>query len=204
VVFLIGEAVKGPVWAPAITLRQRLLSIGDDYWIENDQGQRAFRVDGKALRERGDDPLATVRKALAGIRDRFSIEVAAGGELKTKGNIVDHEYEIERDGQAVARVSKRWFRVRDTYGVEHCARRRRRARSGDRGLRRRACPTGGTSSAAMAHFVVGRGLRGCLRSGALFRDVADGRLDLHQPLSGAITDGMEAHLDPDEVAGLPS
>jgi uncharacterized protein YxjI len=31
---------------------------------------------------------------------------------------VDHEYEIERDGTTIARISKRWFRVRDTYGVE--------------------------------------------------------------------------------------
>ena len=35
-----------------------------------------------------------------------------------QGNIVDHEYTIERDGQRVAAVSKRWFRVRDSYGVE--------------------------------------------------------------------------------------
>ena len=33
-------------------MRQRLLSIGDDYWIEDEQGQRAFPVDGKALRVR--------------------------------------------------------------------------------------------------------------------------------------------------------
>src|SRR5690606_41919478 len=31
-------------------LRQRLVSIGDDYWIENAQGERVFKVDGKALR----------------------------------------------------------------------------------------------------------------------------------------------------------
>ena len=35
-----------------------------------------------------------------------------------QGNVVDHEYTIERDGDRVAEVSKRWFRVRDTYGVE--------------------------------------------------------------------------------------
>ena len=35
-----------------------------------------------------------------------------------KGNIVDHEYEIERDGDTIAEVSKKWLRVRDTYGVE--------------------------------------------------------------------------------------
>ena len=38
--------------------------------------------------------------------------------MEAKGNIVDHEYKIERDGEPVAEVSKRWFRVRDTYGIE--------------------------------------------------------------------------------------
>ena len=41
-----------------------------------------------------------------------------GPDLKIKGNIVDHEYSLERDGATVAEVSKRWFRVADTYGVE--------------------------------------------------------------------------------------
>jgi uncharacterized protein YxjI len=34
------------------------------------------------------------------------------------GNIVDHEYEMERDGDKIAEISKKWFRVRDTYGVD--------------------------------------------------------------------------------------
>jgi uncharacterized protein YxjI len=130
-------------------MRQRFLSIGDDYWIEDDSGRRAFRVDGKALRirktfvledaqgnelariqerklsirdkmeiERGEMSVATVKKALVGLRDRFSIEIAGGGELEAKGNITDHEYEIRRGRQTVANVSKRWFALRDTYGVE--------------------------------------------------------------------------------------
>ena len=33
-------------------MRQKLVSIGDDYWIENDEGDRVFRVNGKALRMR--------------------------------------------------------------------------------------------------------------------------------------------------------
>ena len=129
-------------------MREKLLSIGDDYWIEHEDGSRAFRVDGKALRirqtlvledpaghevaklqerklsvrdkmeiERDGDSIATVKKALVGIRDRFSIEVEGGADLQAKGNLVDHEYEIERDGDTVATVSKRWFAVRDTYGV---------------------------------------------------------------------------------------
>ena len=33
-------------------MREKLLSIGDDFWIEDDGGQKVFKVDGKALRAR--------------------------------------------------------------------------------------------------------------------------------------------------------
>ena len=33
-------------------MRQKLVSIGDDFWIENDRGERVYKVDGKALRIR--------------------------------------------------------------------------------------------------------------------------------------------------------
>jgi uncharacterized protein YxjI len=129
-------------------MREKLMSIGDDYWIEDEAGQRAYKVDGKALRVRdtfilrdaadheaakiqerklrvrdtmeieGDAGKATVHKALIGVRDRFKIDVDGGPDLSAHGNLVDHEYVIERDGDTVATVSKRWFRVRETYGVE--------------------------------------------------------------------------------------
>jgi uncharacterized protein YxjI len=131
-------------------MHEKLFSIGDDFWIETEDGRRAFKVNGKALRlrstfvieapsgeelfkiqekklhirdtmevQRDGDTKATIRKALVSpLRQRFTIEVAGGGELRAKGNIVDHEYEIERDGQKVAEVSKRWFRLRDSYGIE--------------------------------------------------------------------------------------
>lgn len=34
------------------TMRQKLISFGDDFWIQNEQGDRVFKVDGKALRLR--------------------------------------------------------------------------------------------------------------------------------------------------------
>ena len=33
-------------------IHQKLFSIGDDFWIENQHGQKVFKVDGKALRLR--------------------------------------------------------------------------------------------------------------------------------------------------------
>ena len=132
-------------------MRQKILSIGDDYWIENAEGQRVYRVDGKALRLRhtldledadgaklcrvqtrvmhirdtmdidgpDGDRIARVHKALiTPLRDRWKVDVEDGPDLKVQGNVVDHEYEIEVDDQKIAEVSKRWFRIRDTYGVE--------------------------------------------------------------------------------------
>ena len=132
------------------TMREKLFSIGDDFWIENDAGEKAFKVNGKALRvrdtfvlespggeelftiqekklsirdkmqvERNGETVATIKKALiTPLRERYSIEVEGSPDLEAKGNIVDHEYEIERDGDKVAEVSKRWLRVRDAYGIE--------------------------------------------------------------------------------------
>ena len=130
-------------------MHEKLVSIGDDAWIEDEQGEKVYKVDGKALRardtykledrggnevakiqekklsvrdkmkvERDGRTLATVHKALVGIRDRYDIDVENGEDLKARGNVLQHEYEIKRDDQVIASVSKKWFRVRDTYGVE--------------------------------------------------------------------------------------
>jgi uncharacterized protein YxjI len=142
-----GLLRRGPD-GPKFIMREKLLAIGDDFWIEDDEGHKVYKVNGKAARaretfiledtngnevskiqekklsvrdkmtiERGSTK-ATVHKRLIGIRDHYVIEVEGGEDLKAHGNIVDHEYEIERDGEKVAEVSKKWFRIRDTYGVQ--------------------------------------------------------------------------------------
>ncbi len=46
------EERRGEREADHYRMRQKLVSIGDDYWIENDRGERVYKVDGKALRLR--------------------------------------------------------------------------------------------------------------------------------------------------------
>ena len=126
-------------------MREKLLAIGDDFWIENDRGERAYKavrlgqtfviedaagdevariqerklsIRDKIAIERGGDTAATVHKALVGIRDRFAIDIEHGDDMKAHGNIVDHEYEIEGDGDTVATISKKWVRVRESNGVD--------------------------------------------------------------------------------------
>ena len=135
-------------------MRQKLVAFGKDFYIENEQGQKVYKVDGKVLRVRdtlkfrdmqgnelckiqervarvkdtmkvegpGGETLAVVKKAIiTPVRDRWTVKIGNGPNLNVQGNILDHEYRIEEGRTKVAEVSKKWFRVRDTYGVEIAA-----------------------------------------------------------------------------------
>ena len=132
-------------------MRQKLVSLGDDFVIENEQGQKVYFVDGKLLRIRKtldfkdmsgrklcqiqerlltvrdtmavEDAdgrvVAVVKKALiAPLRDRYSVRIKNGPDMDITGNILDYEYKIEEGRRKVAEISKKWFRLSDTYGVE--------------------------------------------------------------------------------------
>jgi len=63
--------------------------------------------------------VATVHKAVfSPLRHRAVIDLSGGRRLEAVGNLIDKDFEILDGGQAVARVSRSWFRVRDTYGVQ--------------------------------------------------------------------------------------
>jgi uncharacterized protein YxjI len=143
-------SASSSVGATHYKMRQRLFAIGEDFDIENDRGERVFRIDGKVMRiretfvledahgrevltirskllalrdsmtiSREGDTIATIRKAwLTPFRDKFTIDVKVGQDLVAQGDILDHEYEIRRGSELVAAVSKRWFSLTDTYGIE--------------------------------------------------------------------------------------
>ena len=100
--------------------------VRDTLVLESPAGEELYSIQEKNLHvrdtmevERGGRTVATVKKALVSpLRQRYSISLEDGPELEAHGNIVDHEFEIERSGDRVAEVSKRWFRVRETYGIE--------------------------------------------------------------------------------------
>jgi uncharacterized protein YxjI len=110
----------------AYKVNGKALRIRSTFVLENPSGDELFKLQEKMLTirdtmrlEHDGRTVATIKKALVTpLRDRYSIHLEDGRELNAKGNIVDHEYEIERDGHKVAEISKRWFRVRDTYGIE--------------------------------------------------------------------------------------
>ena len=44
-------------------MREKVFAIGDDFWIEDDSGERAFKIDGKALRVRDTFVLETTHSS---------------------------------------------------------------------------------------------------------------------------------------------
>ncbi|MGH7688165.1 MAG: LURP-one-related/scramblase family protein [Gemmatimonadaceae bacterium] len=48
---------------------------------------------------------------------RFHVDVPGPDDLEASGNFTDHEYAFTRGDRQVAAVSKQWFTLRDTYGV---------------------------------------------------------------------------------------
>ena len=132
-------------------MREKLVSFGDDFWIENDRGERVFKVNGKMMRARGTldfentegkvkaqiqermlrvkdsmaiedgkgHKAAEVKRALiTPIRERWVVKIADGPDLEVQGDLLAHEYKIGDGKQKVAKVSKKWFRIRDSYGVQ--------------------------------------------------------------------------------------
>src|SRR5437763_17141394 len=87
-------------------MREKLFSIGDDSWIETGDGDKAFKVNGKAMR----------------IRSTFVLESPPGEELykiQEKKLHIRDTMKVERDGETVATVQKALITpLRDRFSIE--------------------------------------------------------------------------------------
>ena len=88
-------------------MRERVFGIGDDHWITTEHGEKAFLVDGKALR----------------IRETFELKNHATGQIdaviKKKLISVRDAMVVEREDHRIATVKKKLITVfRDKYLAE--------------------------------------------------------------------------------------
>lgn len=131
-------------------IKEKLLCLGDDFRIQDEDGRDIFLVDGKAftlLREKlsfqdmSGNELAFIRERVLSLRKsyeihrdgqlaavvkkdlfnffrcHFTVDVPGPDDLEASGSFLDHEYTFKRGGRVVATVSKKWFSIRDSYGV---------------------------------------------------------------------------------------
>jgi uncharacterized protein YxjI len=104
----------------------KVLSLRDKLVIEDRSGREVAAVHRKLIALRptyaisiGGEEAAEMRKKLfTPFRDKYTIDVPGPDDLELKGDLLDHEYEVEMGGHRVATVSKKWFSIRDTYAVD--------------------------------------------------------------------------------------
>ena len=104
----------------------KVFSFGNKLTFNDRDGHEVARIDQKLPSfgpqytiMRGDHTVAVVKKHLFTLfRARFTVDVPGPGDLEARGNFLDHEYTFAREGREVARVSKKWFRLSDTYAVD--------------------------------------------------------------------------------------
>lgn len=129
-------------------IRQKFVSVSERYTIEDEAGNVAYKVYRQAisLKKRwsirnmrneevaiinnivfsllpkfeivlNDENYAKVNKKFSLFGDVFEVQ-SSMGNYSIKGNHFTNEYEIKKDEQVVAIISKKRFSLADTYGVE--------------------------------------------------------------------------------------
>ena len=76
-------------------MHEKMISIGDDYWIEDSSGARVFKVDGKAarirdtwkLKDTDGNVVAEIQERKLTIRDAIKIDIG-GAETTVKKALV--------------------------------------------------------------------------------------------------------------------
>lgn len=104
----------------------KLLALRKTYFIRDANNHELLKIQHKLLHihrtmdiEQDGKLIASVQKNLISLlRDSWTIAVPGGDEMTAHGDFLDHEYEIQQHGATLAHISKQWFALRESYGIE--------------------------------------------------------------------------------------
>jgi uncharacterized protein YxjI len=126
--FRLGEdsRIMNEAGQPVFEVDGKVLSLHSRLIVRDMRGNEVVNVHRRlmAIRPtyeitRDGQELAEVRKHLISpFVDRFTIDIPGPDDMHITGSLFEYEYTITRADQVVATVSKRWFSIRDTYGVD--------------------------------------------------------------------------------------
>jgi uncharacterized protein YxjI len=104
----------------------KVFSLGEKLSFQDMAGSELAFISQKLLAwgptyeiYRGEQLAATVKKSLFTLfHCEFTVDVPGPDDLEAEGDFLDHEYGFRRSERTVATVSKQWFSLTDSYGVE--------------------------------------------------------------------------------------
>jgi uncharacterized protein YxjI len=120
--FTIQDADGNPVYE----VKGKLLSIGDRLDFHTMDGQKVASIRQKVLSiktryfiyRNGQKRARMKKRRFTLIRDKFRVDVFGAPDLEIVGSVLEHNYRFVQQGQEVARVSKQWVSLSDSYGVD--------------------------------------------------------------------------------------
>ncbi|MFH0792566.1 MAG: LURP-one-related family protein [bacterium] len=101
----------------------KILSLGKKLYLRDADGKDLYYIEQKLLRFLAEydifyqnEVVLKVKKRLSFLRPKFDVK-AADGTWDVEGNFWDHEYALRRNGVTLAQISKSYFTLSDTYGI---------------------------------------------------------------------------------------
>ncbi len=126
--FHIGEdsTIMNEAGQPIFEVDGKVLTLHDRLIIRDMAGNEVANVHRRLMTlrptyeiTRGGETVATFRKHFfSPFVDRFTVDIPGPDDLEMTGSLFEHEYTINRADQVIAVVSKRWFSLTETYGVD--------------------------------------------------------------------------------------
>ena len=114
---------------PVLHVDGKVLSLHSRLILRDPAGHETGQVHRKLATLRptyqitieGKDVAEVRRHLLAPFGERFTIDVPGPADMEISGDLLSHEFTIERDGQSVAAISKRWLTATASYAVDIAA-----------------------------------------------------------------------------------
>jgi uncharacterized protein YxjI len=126
--FRLGEdaGITDEAGRPVLRVDGKVLSLHNRLILRDPAGRQIGQVHRKlaALRPAyqitidGTDVAEVRRHLFTAFGERFTIGVHGAGDMQISGDLLSHEFTIDRDGQTVAAISKRWLSMTASYAVQ--------------------------------------------------------------------------------------
>ena len=111
---------------PVLQVEGKIMSLHSRLILRDPDGREVAQVHRKlaALRPTyeitiGGKNAAEVRQHLfSPFHERLTIDLPGAGDMEISGDVLSHEFTIQRDGHTAATISKRWISLTASYAVD--------------------------------------------------------------------------------------
>jgi uncharacterized protein YxjI len=111
---------------PVLQVDGKIMSLHQRLILRDPAGREVAQVHRKLVTFRPTYEITIDGKNVAEVRqhlfsplhERLSIDLPGTGDMEISGDLLSHEFTIQRDGQAAATISKRWISLTASYAVD--------------------------------------------------------------------------------------